>query len=108
MSLQRIRTSVWEQVRQRDLRAFAGLLTADVVSAALDLATVPLGTGPLNRSTLIWLALSSALHTALDFQAVLNHTIDTIEDGPFAHNSCLNQARRAAPALGHRRKGDPR
>jgi Transposase DDE domain len=108
MSLQSIRTHVWEQVRQRDLRAFARLLTAEVLSAALDLATVPLGTGPLNRCTLIWLALASALHTALDFQAVLNHTIDTIEDGPFAHNSCLNKARRAAPAGGHGIKGDPR
>src|SRR5947209_14907009 len=97
MTFQRIRVRVWDQVRQRDLRAFAGILTADVLSAALELASVPMGTGPLNRVTLIWLAIASAMHTLLDFKAVLNHTIEQIEDGPFAHNSCLNQARRAAP-----------
>ena len=87
----------WEQVRQRDRRAFAALITGEVLSAALDPATVPLGTRPLNRITLIWLELASAPHTALDFKAGLNHTIDQIEHGPFAlHHPCRDASVRLA------------
>lgn len=107
MSSQDIRRRVWDQLRQKDLRAFAAVLPADLVLQAARLAVVPAGTGVLNVVNMVWLALAAALHTLESFTAVLDHTIKLIEDGPHYHGSTMDRARRAAPA-GRRRRGDPR
>ena len=108
MSPQDIRRRVWDQLRQKDLRAFRGLLTAETVLQAADRALVPAGRGVLNVVNLAWLALASALHTLEDFKDVLDHTLKLIEDGPHYRGSTLDRARRAAPPAGSRRRHDPR
>jgi hypothetical protein len=108
MSSQDIRRHVWDQLRQKDLRAFNALLPAELVLAAARIAVVPAGTGVLNVITMVWLSLASALHRLEDFKTVLDHTIKLIEDGPHYRGSALDRARRAAAPTGQRRRHDPR
>jgi Transposase DDE domain len=108
MSPQDIRRSVWDQLRQKDLRAFHGLLTAGVALEAAGRALVPAGRGVLNVVNLAWLALAAALHTLEDFKEVLDHTLKLIEDGPHYRGSALDRARRAAAPADSRRRHDPR
>lgn len=108
MSSQDIRRRIWDQLRQKDLRAFAALLPAELVVAAARLAVVSVGTGLLNKVNLVWLALSGALHTFESFTAVLDHTLKLVEDGPHYKGSMADRARRAAAPTGPRRRGDPR
>jgi hypothetical protein len=108
MSSQDIRRRVWDQLRQKDLRAFAALLPADLVLKAAGLAIVTPGTGVLNVINLVWLALAGALHTFETFTAVLDHTIKLIEDGPHYHGSRAQRARRTTAPAGSRHRGDPR
>jgi hypothetical protein len=108
MASQDIRRHVWDQLRQKDLRAFHALLPVALVLAAARLAVVPAGTGVLNVVNLVWLSLASALHTLEDFKTVLDHTIKLIEDGPHYHGSALDRARRSTAPAGVRRRHDPR
>src|SRR5215210_1157479 len=108
MSLQDIRRHVWDQLRRKDLRAFAALLPAEVVLQAARIAGVPVGTGTLHVVNMVWLGLASALHTLENFKAVLDHTLQLVEDGPHYHGSALDRARRAAPPTATRRAHDPR
>jgi len=108
MSPQDIRRHVWDQLRQKDLRAFADLLPAEVVAQAARQAVIPLGRGPLHLINLVWLALASALHTAENFKAVLHHTLKLLEDGPHYSGSTLERARRTTPPPATRRPHDPR
>jgi Transposase DDE domain len=108
MSPQDIRRHVWDQLRQKDLRAFAALMPAEVILQAAYAAVVPVGAGTLHVVNMAWLALASALHTLEDFKSVLDHTIKLIEDGPHFHGSALGRARRTAAPVGHRRRHDPR
>ena len=68
------RRTVWDTIRQHDLRAFSALLTADLVGEAVRRAGVRLGAGPLNAVNLTWLALSSALHWTENFTNILSLT----------------------------------
>jgi hypothetical protein len=108
MSSQDIRCRIWDQLRQKDLRAFAHLLPAELVLQAARRALVPAGKGVLDVLNMTWLALASALHTLEDFKDVLDHTLKLIEDGPSYHGSALRRGRRAALPAGSRRRGDPR
>src|SRR3954471_11338742 len=108
MSPQDIRRHVWDQLRQKDFRAFDALLPADVVLQAARDAAVAVGTGPLHVVTMAWLCIASALHSLETFSAVLEHTLKLVEDGPHYHGSGLDRARRDAPPAGQRRRHDPR
>src|SRR5436305_13220336 len=103
MSLQDIRRDVWDQLRQKDFRAFEALLPAEVVIEAARLVVVPLGTGTLHLVNLVWLSVASALHSLETFKEVLDHTLELVEDGPRYHGSALGRARRAAHPTGPRR-----
>jgi Transposase DDE domain len=109
MSPQDIRRHVWDQLRQKDLRAFADLLPTELVVQAAHQAVVPLGRGPLHLINLVWLALASALHTLESFKTVLDHTLKLVEDGPHYQGSTLDRARQAMPPVPPtRRRHDPR
>ena len=108
MSSQDIRRLIWDQLRERDLRAFAHLLPAELVLEAARLAIIPAGRGVLNVLNLAWLALAGALHTLEDFKGVLDHTLKLIEDGPHYIGSTTERARRAGQPPGSRRRHDPR
>ena len=96
------RNSVWEQIRQSDLQAFAPILSPQVFSQAAERAGLPLGRGVLNLGTLTWLALSAALRPKLSFCLVLVHTFANL-----TKIGCLPTPRDCKPARGtvRRRRG---
>jgi len=108
MCLNDIRRTVWDQLRQKDFRAFDTLLPAQVVLQAARAADVPVGTGVLHVVNLVWLSVAAALHSLETFKEVLDHTIKLVEDGPHYHGSALDRARRAPKPFGPRRRHDPR
>lgn len=75
------RDSVWQQLRQRGLQAFAKVLTPQAMQAAAAAAGVAIGVSPLNACTLTWLGIVGALHTAKSFADVLVITWKLLEDG---------------------------
>jgi hypothetical protein len=66
-----IRNSVWENIRQRDFRAFSPYLTRQVFEEAALRAGVSLGGGPLCLVVLVWLGIACALHPTKSFAQVL-------------------------------------
>jgi hypothetical protein len=74
------RDSVWQQLRQRGLQAFAKVLTPQAMQAAASAAGVAIGVSPLNAFTLTWLGIVGALHTAKSFADVLLITWKLLED----------------------------
>src|SRR3954469_16018432 len=108
MTLQDIRRHVWDQLRQKDFRAFDALLPAELVFQAARDAAVPVGTGTLHVVNMVWLSIAAALHSLETFTEVLDHTLKLVEDGPHYRGSTLDRARRNAPPTGERRRHDPR
>jgi hypothetical protein len=53
------RRNVWDQIRQSDIRAFAGILTPDLFAAAARRAGARMGAGALNLANLAWLAIAA-------------------------------------------------
>ena len=86
------RRSVWEQIRQSDLKAFASILSPQVLSQAAERAGLRLGRGVLNLGTLTWLALSGALRPRLSFCLVLVHTFASL-----SKIGCLPSPRNCKP-----------
>lgn len=76
-----VRDSVWQQLRQRGLQAFARMLTPQAMQAAASAAKVTISASPLNACTLAWLGIVSAVHTAKNFADVLVITWKLLEDG---------------------------
>ena len=74
------RNNVWEQIRQRDLRPFADVLTTEAVQAAAQAANVRIGTSALNAGRMIWLGIIGALHATRNFSDVLTMTLKLLED----------------------------
>lgn len=97
------RRSVWEQIRQQDLRVFARLLTPAVLASAANRSGVAMGRGPLGLATLAWLALSSALHTTRNFADVLVMTLKLLGDA-----DAFGRSGPTSPRRGGRKKHDPR
>jgi len=108
MCLKNIRRHVWDQLREKDFRAFDALLPPEVVIEAARVAVVPVGTGTLHVVNMVWLSVVAALHTLETFKEVLEHTLKLVEDGPHYHGSALDRARRAPGPIGPRRRHDPR
>ena len=103
--------TVWDQFRQRDLKAFARFLPPRVIAQAAARAGVAVGRGALHAGNLVWLALSSALHPAKNFADVLGLVLKLLQDSPTWSNSELagrqRRGRRQA-RKGKRHKHDPR
>jgi hypothetical protein len=105
------RRTVWDQLRQHDLRAFAKLLPKAVFGEAAKRAGVTLGEGPLYLVNLVWLGLASALHTAKSFADLLTLTLKLLQDAPEWESTPLATARQPGRgrSRGRRRsKHDPR
>jgi len=96
------RRSVWEQIRQQDLRAFARLLTSQVLKEGAVRAGLAMGRGPLGLANLAWLSLASAIHAGRNFADVLAMSLKLLRDA----DACGF----ALPQAHHRRtsKHDPR
>lgn len=74
------RHKVWNEIRQHDLRSFAGQLTPELFAAAAARAGVRLGRSALNLGNLVWLGVASAMHPAATFAFVLTTALKLLED----------------------------
>jgi hypothetical protein len=99
------RDSVWQQLRQRGLQAFARMLTPEAMQAAASAAKVTIAASPLNACTLIWLGIVGALHTSKNFADVLIITWKLLGD---AQCPLPKQRRKRRRKRGKRSKHDPR
>ncbi len=96
------RRSVWDQIRQHDLRAFARFLPAELLTTAAVNAGIRVGNGPLYVVNLAWLAVAAALHASRSFSDVLTHTLKLLSDTEGFASTPLGKERHNA----QRRKGD--
>ncbi len=74
------RCNVWDQIRQRDMRVFGGILTPVLMIEAAQAAGVKLGKNALNCANLVWLGIVAALHGAKNFGDILVLTFKLLED----------------------------
>lgn len=75
-----IRSAVLQRLRQRGVRAFAHLLTAQVFDRTAQTTGIPIGTRPLNHAQLVWLGIASAWHSTRHFADVLGQTLKLLRD----------------------------
>jgi hypothetical protein len=75
-----LRNKVWDDVRQRDIRAFGRSLSHDVFVEAAAEAGVKLGKSALSLTNLVWLGISCAIHTSKNFCGVLEVALKILED----------------------------
>ncbi len=80
MFVDELRNKLWDDVRQRDLRAFGRLLSPDVFVEAAAEAGVRLGKSALSLGQMVWLGISCAIHTSKNFCGVLQLTLKILED----------------------------
>ena len=76
------KVTVWNELRQRDLKAFASILRQELVAQAAAQVGVALGRGALGLFTLVWLGLGCALHPCKNFADVLGLVLKLVSDGP--------------------------
>lgn len=100
------RRSIWEQIRQRDLRRFGNLLSGQLIQDAADQSGLVMGRGVLNLATLCWLAIGCALNNQHSFASILTATLHLLEDMGVRPAKRPKASGRRKP--GRRRKHDPR
>ena len=90
------RYEVWNEIRQHGIRAFSQQLTPDVLAEAAVRTGVKLAMSPLCYATLVWLGISAALHTAIDFTTLLPLTLRLLEDQQGFYRTKLGKERQKA------------
>ena len=111
MCIDPLKVTVWERLRQSDLRPFARLLPPEGIAHAAQQAGLALGRGPLNVVNLVWLAIASALHTSKNFAEVLGLVLKLLRDAPDWDSSPLAHLQRRGQRRARRQKRskhDPR
>ncbi len=103
-----LRATVWDEIRQRDLRAFDKLLPMSVFVEAAKRAGVSFGSSALRLPTLVWLGLSAALRTTLDFAAILRLTLQLLRDTPTWRADPLAKMERYGQRTSGHRKRKPK
>jgi hypothetical protein len=105
------RVTVWNEIRQHDLRAFSRFLEPAMIREAAARAGTTLGRGPLHLGSLVWLTLASVLHTGKNFADILVLTLKLLSDTKeFAATSLGKEQKkgRARKKSPKRSKHDPR
>jgi hypothetical protein len=100
------RRSIWEQIRQRDVRHFGNLLSGQLIRDAADQSGLVMGRGMLNPATLCWLAICCALNHQHSFGSILTATLHLLEDMGVRPTKRPKISGRRKP--GRRCKHDPR
>jgi hypothetical protein len=106
-----VKVTVWDQVRQHDLKPFARLVRPAVVAAAATQAGLSPGRGPLHAGNLVWLALAAALDPFRSFADVLTSILTLLRDSPAwtaSATASLQRRQRRAVRARPRHKHDPR
>lgn len=73
------RYDVWDEIRQRGIRAFSDQITPELVAEAAVATGVLLVKSPLCLFNLIWLGIAAALHRTDDFETVLKGTLKVLK-----------------------------
>lgn len=104
------RNKVWDEIRQRDIRAFSRQLTPAVLAEAASRASVRLVKSPLCLVHLVWLGVAAAWHATECFASVLTLTLKLLEDQQQFPQTKLGQAKKNGKrkTKACRRKHDPR
>jgi hypothetical protein len=104
-----LRCNVWNEIRQRDIRAFSRQLTPAVLGKAALRAGVKLGKSPLGLANLVWLGIVSAIHGTQSFACILTTTMKLLEDQEQSASELRNAKKQGKQrARGKRSKHDPR
>jgi hypothetical protein len=105
------RRTVWDQIRQHDLRVFTKFLPVGLMTDVARQGGAALGGGPLYLVNLVWLGAASALHTSKNFADILVLTLKLLDDAGTLPATELTAAKRRArgrrPSR-RRAKHDPR
>jgi hypothetical protein len=97
------RCTVWDEIRQLGLRAFAKLLPPAVFREAAQAAGVTLRNSPLNWANMVWLGLAAALDTGKSFADILVVTFKLLEDAAGWSDTPLGRASKSQTRRGKRR-----
>jgi hypothetical protein len=109
MFTDKVRASVWKKVTERDLGAFAKLLTPDLLMKAAWESRGAWCGSPLNYVTLAWLALSCSMDRESTFEGVLNWAMKILKLQPgFGQTSLGRESRKKRRAQCRRAIHDPR
>ena len=104
--------TVWAEVRQQDIRVFARWLTPSIFLMAavrVGLKEYRCFKNPLCLFNLVWLGITAALHTQLNFGQVLTRTLQLLEDHEcFPRSQASKKSRKSAGGAKQRKKHDPR
>jgi len=104
-----LRCNVWNEIRQRDIRAFSKQLTPTVFAKAALRAGVKLGKSPLGLANLVWLGVLAAIRGSLSFACVLTTTLKLLEDQQQSANELHKLKKEGKRRFqGKRSKHDPR
>jgi hypothetical protein len=99
-----LRDTVWNEIRQHDLRAFSKQLTAAVLTEAAQRAQVRIGKSALNLVNLVWLGIASAMHQSASFAFVLTTTLKLLEDQENFYGTPLGKEKRKAQQRAARKR----
>jgi hypothetical protein len=102
------RDNAWQVFRQYGSEAFAQVLTPQAMQAAAAAADVTLGRSALNKVTLVWLGVMSALHTTKNFADVLALTCKLLDDMANPPQAIARLSRKRTRRRKGRSKHDPR
>ena len=104
------RNTVWNEIRQRDIRAFSRQLTLQVFAEAARRTSKALVKGPLCLANLVWLGIAAAWQPTNSFASVLTVTLKLLEDQQEFAQTKLGQAKKRGKRkkAAHRSKHNPR
>jgi hypothetical protein len=104
------RNKVWNNIRQRDIRAFCRQLTPGVFAEAVTRTGIKLVECPLCLVQLVWLGIAAARHATESFAYVLTTTLKLLEDQQQFPQTTIGQAKENGKRKkrSSRRKHDPR
>lgn len=99
-----LRDKAWNELRQRDLRTFAPLLTPRIFQLAAEQAGVRVGRNALNVVNMAWLGIACAMRPAGSFAFVLTTTLKLLEDCREFHSTPLGKLKRQGQRAQRRRQ----
>lgn len=89
------RNTVWNEIRQHDLRSFSGQLTPGLLAEAAKRSGLTLGENALNLANLAWLGISCAMYHTYTFAMLLTSTLHLLEDQQGFSATRLGRAKKA-------------
>jgi hypothetical protein len=89
-----LRDKVWNEIRQRDLRAFDRQLTPQVFAEAARRAEIRVGASALNLVNLVWLGIAAAMQHGHTFAFVLTTTLKLLEDQEKFYSAGLDKRKK--------------